>query len=140
IEVQGALLEEALTLDAGMDGVSFTSAPTSVGGALSVTSGKSVVQDGLASLSVAGVTEIVAGNADDGFADVALNHASNDFGQMVSATGGDMWLADLNDIVLGIIDVNNNSDTRLTTSFGGSLQVAAGGSIMDTAASSITVQ
>src|SRR5690606_8940889 len=102
IEVQGAAVEESLTLDAGSGGVSFTTAPTMIGGDLSVSAGAAVFQDSSGSLSVSGVTEIVAGNDADGFRDVVLDHSGNDFGETVSVTGGDVWLADLDDIVLGV--------------------------------------
>ena len=73
-----------------------------IGGSMTATSsGGDITQSG--SLSVASTANISAGSGQ-----VALSNGSNDFGGVVSASGGSISLANRGTLTLGAIDTDGN--------------------------------
>lgn len=102
-------------------------------GSLIVRAGGAVTDTDSEAVLVAGATSVSAGTFD-----VALDNVDlHDFNR-IDVTGGDITIDDVDDVQLGAITAQANADPTIGAD-DGSLDVAAGGAITDTASAPITV-
>ena len=95
-------------------------------GNLTVTAGGSIVGSLGSAVSVAGNTTLTAWDGGTTYFDILLDGPANDFAGQVTATGGDITIADINDVSFADVTGHTNTDTTINVQTG-AINLSAGG-------------